>query len=269
MSRAYAEVIGDPIAHSKSPAIHNFWLGKLGINAEYRCCHVGPDELAGYVLERRADPDWRGCNVTIPHKQAVLTLLDSIAPDARAIGAVNTVGPCEGGVLLGRNTDVEGIRRALDGIEVRGQRAVLLGAGGAARAAAFALKQMQPATVTVMNRSAAKAEQLLTEFQLDGIALPLGPAPEAELVINATSLGMGGQPPLPVTLEQLPAGAAVFDMVYAPLETELLREARRRRLRTIDGLTMLVGQAAAAFSTFFGAEPPREHDAELRALLTA
>ncbi|HKX78586.1 MAG TPA: shikimate dehydrogenase [Novosphingobium sp.] len=269
MSRPYAEVIGDPISHSKSPLIHNFWLEKLGIDAEYRACHVRPEELADYFTRRRGDADWRGCNVTIPHKEAVLPFLDTVTCDAQAIGAVNTIRRSEDGRLNGRNTDVNGIWRATDDAAITGERLLLIGAGGAARAAAFALGKRDPAFVTIMNRSVDKAEELLAEFRLLGAAVPIGTAPSVQLIVNATSLGMKGQPPLPVAIDALPATATVFDMVYVPLETKLLHEARKRGLRAVDGLVMLIEQADEAFGAFFNTAPPRQHDAELRALLTS
>ena len=266
--RLYAEVIGDPVAHSKSPLIHNFWLKKLGIDAEYRACHVRPQELADFFAGRRRDAEWRGCNVTIPHKQSALSLLDTVTREATAIGAVNTVRRSEDGRTHGRNSDVHGIWRALDGVVVEDSRIVVIGGGGAARAAAFALSKRRPAHVTIMNRSVEKARDLLEEFHLLGDAQPLGPAPEAALIINASSLGMTGQPPLSVGLDAIPASATVFDMVYSPVDTPLLRAARDRGLRAIDGLVMLVEQAAEAFAAFFSENAPREYDAELRALLT-
>jgi len=269
VTRPYAEVIGDPIAQSKSPLIHNFWLAKLGIDAEYRACHVRAEELADYFTRRREDAEWRGCNVTIPHKQAVRPLLDTMTRGATAIAAVNTVHSTDDGRLHGRNSDVHGIYRALDDVPLDDSRIVLIGAGGAARATAFALSKRAPAYVVILNRSVDKARRLLEEFRLPGEAKPLGAAPEANLIINASSLGMTGQPPLPVSLGNLPPGATAFDMVYSPLETPLLKEARNRGLRAIDGLTMLVEQAGEAFATFFRMAAPREHDAELRALLTA
>ena len=269
MSRPYAEVIGDPIAQSKSPTIHNFWLAKLGIDAEYRRCHVRAEELADYFAQRRGDADWRGCNITIPHKVAAASLVDTVTRDAKKVGAINAVRRAETGQLHGRNTDVHGVARALDRANVEGNRVVMVGAGGAARAAARILHARRPATVTIMNRSGAKAQSLLEEFRLQGHVSPLGPAPEADVLINATSLGMTGQPELPVSLENLAPGATVFDMVYAPLETQLLKEARNRGLRTVDGLTMLIAQASEAFATFYSRSAPRKFDAELRALLTA
>jgi shikimate dehydrogenase len=273
---AYAEVIGDPIAHSKSPAIHRFWLGKLGIEADYRRCHVRAGELADYFARRRADPAWRGCNVTIPHKEKVAALLDRTDGQARAVGAVNTIRK-DGDRLLGTNTDVDGIREALRGLDLRGQEICVLGAGGAARALFAYVAEAQCAAVHILARDPGKAAKVADSCGVLGVGTPFagGSAAlyEAMLLVNATQLGMTGQERMPgfvlAELDDLAEGAMVLDMVYAPLETDLLAAARRKGLATVDGLAMLVGQAAAAFELFFGAPAPRKHDAELRALLTA
>lgn len=275
MSRPYAEVIGDPISHSKSPVIHGFWLEKLGIDAEYRRCHVRPEELADYLARRREDANWRGCNVTIPHKEAMSRLVDTRDARASAIGAVNTVTPTPGGGLTGENTDPEGVAEAVAGIDPAGRVAVVVGAGGAARAAFAFLAERRCAVVRVLARSPDKALKAALDCGLAVDVLPFkaGTAAlaDAALVINATQLGMAGQEAMPGFvldgLSALAADALVFDMVYAPLDTELLRRARAQNLRTADGLVMLVGQAATAFERFFGRPPPREFDAELRALL--
>jgi shikimate dehydrogenase len=277
MTRPYAEVIGDPIAHSKSPTIHNFWLGKLGIDAEYRACHVRSDELEDYFTQRRGDAAWRGCNVTIPHKQTVVPLLDPVDGKAAAIGAVNTIVRQAGGALVGTNTDVDGVADAVREMTLAGRDAVVIGAGGAARAAFAFLASQGCASVRVLARSPDKALQASAECGLAADVQRLqagsGAFDGAALVINATQLGMYGQDAMPgFVLDELAGtvpGALVFDMVYAPLETELLRTARATGLRTADGLLMLVGQAGVAFERFFGQPPPREHDAELRALLTS
>lgn len=261
MTRPYAEVIGDPIAHSKSPLIHNFWLRKLGIDAEYRKTHVRPDELAAYFEQARADSHWRGCNVTIPHKSAVLPFLAAIDPAAAPIGAINTIIASK--LLQGFNTDVIGITDPLCRIGFNGKRALLIGAGGAAKAALAAFRQLGISKVTVANRSEDKAR--LVHSNVIGLDSPL---PPVDLLFNATSLGMTGQPQLDLDLAVLPENCIVFDAVYAPLDTPLLLAARKRGLRTIDGLSMLVGQAAVAFELFFGQAAPREYDAELRAVLT-
>lgn len=275
MTRPYAEVIGDPIAHSKSPLIHNFWLGKLGIDAEYRACHVRPGELADYFARRREDSAWRGCNVTIPHKERVAALLDRPDAKAGAIGAVNTVFRLAGGDLGGTNTDADGVREAI--AAVPDGRSVVIGAGGAARAAFALLAGEGHASVTVIARNAGKARQAAADCGLTVDVAAFAPASgafaKAALVINATQLGMTGEQPMPdAILDQITEtapDALVFDMVYAPLETALLQCARANGRRTADGLQMLVGQAAAAFECFFGTLPPRQYDAELRGLLTS
>ncbi len=259
-----AGVIGWPIAHSKSPAIHRFWLRALGIEGDYSRFAVRPDELGAAV---RALPALgiAGVNVTVPHKVAVLDWLDGASAEAAAIGAVNTVLVRDGG-LWGTNTDIEGFAGPLAGRHV--EHAVVVGAGGAARAVLPALARLGVRRITVMNRSVAKARALLEGLEIEGDAVPLAAAaPDADLLVNASSLGMKGEPPLRLDLGALPDGATVYDIVYAPLETELLAAARARGLRTIDGLEMLVGQAAVAFELFYGAKPPRGRDAELRTLL--
>lgn len=267
--QAYAEVIGDPIAHSKSPMIHVFWLKTLGIDAEYRAAHVMTEELGDYFAERRADPDWLGCNITIPHKLAALDFVEDRGDVRSSIGAINTVFR-DSGALVGTNTDAAGFYAPISGMDLAGQRVVVVGAGGAARAILFALARIGVGRVTLLNRNPLKGAALLASFGLKGDALKLdAPVPPAALLVNATLLGMAGQPPLELDLTPLPDDAVVYDVVYAPLETGLLRAARARDLDTVDGLEMLIGQAALAFELFFGSPPPRERDDELRALLTA
>jgi len=275
MSKPYAEVIGDPIAQSKSPVIHGFWLGKLGIDAEYHRAHVLAANLPAYLDQRRADPAWRGCNVTMPHKQTIIPLLDRLDPIAMRIGAVNTVVRDADGALIGRNTDapgfIEPLLPALSG-ENPPKRALVLGAGGAARAIVVALADAGLA-ITLAARDPAKARALLDELGAGHQAASLAdfarPGAQAyDLVVNASPLGMVGNPPLAFDLSH--ASAIVYDIVTAPLITPLLIAARARGLRGIDGLTMLIGQGAVAFGHFFGASPPRgDGDAELRALLAA
>ena len=284
MTRPYAEVIGDPIVQSKSPAIHGFWLGKLGIDADYRACHVTAEGLADYVASRRADPDWRGCNVTMPHKQAIMPLLDRIDPAAARIGAVNTVVRAEDGTLTGYNTDAPGflepLQPLLDQTHLY-RMARIFGAGGAARAIITALAD-QGFTLVVAARKPAQARALLDELaprgehhavELVHFAPPTDFAFDdrdriLDLVINASPLGMAGKAPLDVDFSHVPPGSVVYDIVTHPLDTPLLVEARQRGLETVDGLAMLIGQAAVAFEKFFGAPAPREHDAELRKVLT-
>lgn len=285
MTRPYAEVIGDPIAQSKSPAIHGFWLGKLGIEADYRACHVRPEDLADYLAVRRADPLWRGCNVTMPHKQAVMPLLDRIDPPADAIGAVNTIISLGNGQLAGTNTDAAGFLEPLAKMLAQThyfRMARIIGTGGAARAIITALAR-EGFTLVVAGRDPGKALALLDELAPRGEhhAIDLAHFADStdfafddregccDLVVNASSLGMQGQPPLAFDWSHAPPGAIAYDIVTAPLDTAFLQDARRKGHRTIDGLSMLIGQAAVAFERFVGAAPPRGHDAELRTILTS
>lgn len=266
----YAEVIGDPIAHSKSPLIHNFWLKALDIEAEYRKTHVRPGELAAYFLQRRADPDWLGCNVTIPHKIAVMDYASDLAQVGKLIGAMNTIACETGGPLIGTNTDAGGFLAPLQAMGWKGKRALIVGAGGAARAILFALSQSGVEEITIMVRDAAKGQALLERAGVAGRVVAMTDAvPPVDLLVNCSPLGMVGKPPLDLDLAPLPETAVVYDIVYAPLDTGLLQAARARGLRTVDGLEMLIGQAALAFEIFFDAPAPRERDAELRALLVA
>jgi shikimate dehydrogenase len=261
----YAEVIGDPISHSKSPLIHGFWLKKLRLAASYRACHVLPDQLDAYVKQRSADPNWRGCNVTIPHK---LSILDHVADPGGArdsIGAANTIWRGDDGALAATNTDAAGFFAPIADSDWVGKPVTVIGAGGAARAILFALAQVGVGPVTILNRNVLKASALLAHFGLKGQALQLSARlPPSSLLVNASALGMAGQEPLAVDLAPLPDDAIVYDIVYAPLVTDLLAQADARGLATVDGLDMLVGQAAVAFELLFGTTPPRAHDDELR-----
>ncbi|WP_374523915.1 shikimate dehydrogenase [Sphingopyxis sp.] len=270
MSVPFAEVIGDPIAQSKSPLIHGFWLKALGIEGDYRRAHVKPDDLSAYIAERRSDPDWRGCNVTIPHKIAVMDLVDDPGDIRGTIGAMNTVVRQPDGSLIGTNTDAAGFYVPLADLDLEGAPVAVVGAGGAARAVLFALARAGAGHVTILNRSPLKAMGLLATFGLKGEVAGLDAAlPPAALLVNSSSLGMTGQPPLDLDLSPLPEDAIVYDLVYSPLQTGLLKAAEARGLDTIDGLDMLIGQAALAFELFFGRSPPEGRDEELRALLTA
>jgi len=273
MSRPYAEVIGDPIAQSKSPAIHNFWLGKLGIDAEYRACHVRPDELTNYFARRREDANWRGCNITLPHKETALVLADRAHETATRVGATNCIVPEDGG-LVAYNFDSAGIGHAIPTVH---SSVCIIGAGGAARAAIPELDVFCAIDVRFVVRDRGKGLKLAKEFDLEPKVYDFDdPSPAfegVEGVINASPLGMIGQPPMPKpildALSLAAIDAYVFDMVYNPLETELLKRARAEGYETIDGLVMLVGQAKMAFRHFFGALPPDSADQELRKLLGA
>lgn len=268
MSRPYAEVIGDPIKHSKSPLIHRFWLDALGIDADYHATHVTPEGLADHIAKRRDDPAWRGCNVTLPHKLAVMDLVGDPGNVRASIGAMNTVARDETGALFGTNTDAGGFFGPVADLPLAGAPAIVAGTGGAAHAVLFALSRIGIGPVTLLARNPLKGAALLARFGLKGEVKPLDAAlPPAALLVNTTSLGMAGQPPFVPDLSPLPEDAVVYDIVYAPLMTPLLEAADERGLDIVDGLEMLVGQAAIAFEIFFGAEPPRDRDEELRELL--
>lgn len=281
--QAYAEVIGDPIAQSKSPAIHNFWLEKLGRDPTYRAAHVLADGLLAYIASRQGDPQWRGCNITMPHKQAIIPLIDTLDPLAERIGAVNTLLSGDKG-LTGFNTDAAGFLEPLrDELEKQHyfRMARVLGTGGAARAIVSALTG-EGFTIVLAGRDPVKARALLDELAPAGehhavdLAHFADPTEFAfddregclDLVINASPLGMRGQPELAFDWSHAPPGAIAYDIVTDPLETAFLKNARAAGHRALDGLNMLIGQAAIAFEHFFGEPAPREHDAELRELLT-
>ena len=272
IGQAYAEVIGDPIEHSKSPLIHRFWLERLGLHADYRRTRVSVADLPDLIAARRQDPHWRGCNVTMPLKLEALLLADEKSDAAVQAGACNLLHP-QGNRLVAGNTDVGAVMGVVG--RLAEQRSVgsitLLGTGGAARAVLVALTGMGLRAVAVQGRNHAEAISLAQRF---GLTLPPRrfDAPiESDGLINATSLGMSGQPPLAVDLAAMPTGGWVFDLVSSPARTGLLVDAERRGLAASGGLEMLVEQAAASFPSFFGVAPPRgpEDEAELMARLTA
>jgi shikimate dehydrogenase len=266
----YAEVIGDPISHSKSPVIHKFWLAKLGLGGDFRAAHVLAYGLADYIENRRKDPAWRGCNITLPHKTAIMDHVDDPGDVRDSIGAMNTVIRQPDGQLIGTNTDATVFFAPIADFDLEDLPVAVIGTGGAAHAVLFALSKAGVGPVTLFARNPLKGATILSRFGLKGTVQSLDKGlPPVALVVNATQLGMVGQPPLSIDLFALPDDALVYDIVYAPLVTPLLAAATQRRLATVDGLEMLVGQAAVAFELFFGRAAPREHDTELRALLTS
>ena len=273
MGIPYAEVIGDPIAHSKSPLIHKFWLEKLGIEGDYRAVRVTAEALPAYLALRRLDRDWRGCNVTIPHKQSIRAHLDDLH-DYR-VGAVNCVLSRDGR-LIGENTDTEGIGAGLNFL-VRTDRPIcVIGAGGSAHAVFATLDILAVYQFNLIARDRAKAQILLEPHGTNGGAFGFDQAERALDgcigVINATPLGMDGFPEMPNSvlrgLSGILRGGFALDLVYSPLETALLAKAREERLKVIDGLTVLIGQAGWAFRAFFDAIPPNHDDSRIRELLT-
>ncbi|MEO6552835.1 MAG: shikimate dehydrogenase [Croceibacterium sp.] len=267
-------MIGDPIAQSKSPAIHNFWLGKLGIEGDYRRCLVRVGELGEYFSARARDPDWRGCNITMPHKIAALEFVHKHRDPSFPIEPINIAVPLRG-QIEGVNSDTLGLLEPLNAI-LQGQPAprgpaIVVGSGGVLFSAMWALSALGYAPIHIVMRDEAKMAVVTKDYR--GVhARPMligSPLPLANLLVNATPLGMTGFPEFPLSLDSLSSDAIVFETIYSPLETALLREARARGLRTVDGLSMLIAQASAGFQAFFKAPAPREHDAELRALLTS
>jgi len=269
-------LLGDPVAHSVSPAMHNAAFRALDLPGRYVARRVPGELLADAVAALRGD-EYRGANVTVPHKQAVLPFLDSVGPDAAAIGAVNTIVR-EGGRLRGENTDAPGLLAALEsalGIVPYGLRILLLGAGGAARAAAAAMLSQGPASLTIYNRDPARADQLATELgaryggrvrAVDRDAA-LVEGSDVDLVVNATSAGLDGVS-LPLDGLRPRPGSSLYDMVYAPSPTPLMRALAAEGANVADGLAMLVAQAAASFALWTGRDAPGEimRDAARRGL---
>ncbi len=264
----YAEVIGDPIAQSKSPLIHGFWLDQAGPDFDYRATRVTRADFPAYLQDRRSDPAWRGCNVTMPLKLDAVMLADGTSDRAVAAGAANILVRKESAILAG-NTDVGGVLQLLGPRLKNGapRGITLLGNGGAARAVLVALRMLDAAEVTIQARDLAAAYKLAVEFRLSEEPRRLDVPIETGGLINATPMGMPGVQPVAVDIGRMPADGWVFDMVTQLVETSLLYDARERGLVTIDGLAMLVEQAAESFMLLFGHEAPRQLDAELMARL--
>ncbi len=257
-----AAVIGWPVAHSLSPALHGWWLKVHGIDGAYVPFAVAPEDLET-ALRALPKLGLAGCNLTLPHKETALRLVDSVSPEARRIGAVNTVVVEPDGTLSGSNTDgfgfLENLHAAVPDWRADAGPAVVLGAGGAARAVVVALLDAGAPLVRLFNRTRARAEALAAA--VDGpIAVCDWPAradplADAALLVNTTQLGMTGQDALEVDLTRLPTTAVVNDIVYVPLVTRLLADARARGNRAVDGLGMLLHQARPGFAAWFGVAP--------------
>jgi shikimate dehydrogenase len=253
-------VIGWPVTHSLSPVLHHYWLRHYGIEGAYTAEEVQAARLPVFLKSMEKE-GFSGCNVTLPHKEAVIPYLDSVDATAKAIGAVNTI-IVKDGQLHGTNTDafgfMENIRQSVS-LEGKKQKAVVLGAGGAARAVVYALVQEGFAAITLINRTEQKAKALQEQFgnridvkaweqREDALA-------DADLLVNTTSLGLKGKEQLPIQLEQLPKSAIVNDIIYNPLHTPLLQVAARRGNVTVNGLGMLLYQAVPAFEAWFLKRP--------------
>jgi shikimate dehydrogenase len=263
-------VMGYPVAHSRSPMLHGYWLKTLGIPGFYEAAEVTEQDFPDFLRNLRTH-GYVGGNITVPHKEAAFRSVDHADAAARAIGAVNTVWH-EGDRLVGGNTDAFGFIAHLDASvphwNESADRAVVLGAGGTARAIVYALLDRGLA-VALVNRTIARARDLAIHFAMRASAHGFDELPQlladADILVNATSLGMAGKPRLDIDLVRLKPATIVYDVVYVPLETELLKAARRHGHRTVDGLGMLLHQAVPGFARWFGATPAVTP--ELRALI--
>ena len=260
MTKPRACVMGHPVAHSRSPMLHGYWLRTLGIDGAYEFADVPPEKFEDFFrnLSRNG---YVGGNITQPHKQQAFRLVDRREPAAEKIGAVNTVW-YENGQLIGGNTDWLGIVLSLDNIhpgwDAAPGKVVVLGAGGSARASVYGFLE-RGFSVSIVNRTRTRAEQLAGEFgprasAHDAEALPRLLA-EADLMINNTSLGQKGNPPHFVDIAPLKRSAIVYDVIYVPLETELRQRAKQAGHRVVDGLSMLLYQAVPGFTHWFGVAP--------------
>ncbi|GAB4526044.1 MAG: shikimate dehydrogenase [Roseibium sp.] len=262
-----AAITGHPVAHSRSPLVHGYWLKKHGIDGAYGRIDVPPETAADFYRNFAAT-GLVGANVTVPHKEVAAAACDWLDDTARAMGAANTLWLDDTGQLCGANTDAAGFLGNLDQLapdwDVSRESAVVLGAGGAARAIVWALLERKFTTVHIVNRTLEKAEAIAEAFgsgtiahSWDNLGTILG---QADLLVNTTSLGMTGKPLLQVDLSMLPATALVTDAVYVPLKTDLLRQAARRGNKTVDGLGMLLHQAVPGFERWFGIRPDVDED---------
>lgn len=265
-----AGVIGYPVSHSKSPLIHGYWIGRYGLNARYDAVAIEPEHLARDVAAL-AEQGFAGFNVTIPHKENIIPLLDEIDETAARIGAVNTVVIRADGHKKGFNTDAFGFAANLDAAcgagAFKGKTALLLGAGGAARACVHALLGMGLAQVHIAGRTSSKVEALAQAFGAkahgwDDIQALLE---SVDLVVNTTPLGMAGQQALEIDLAPCGSHVVVHDIVYVPLVTPLLAQAQAKGLKTVTGIGMLIHQARPAFDAWFGVFP--QADAALEQLV--
>lgn len=273
MTKAF--VIGHPIAHSRSPLIHGYWLREHGLSGSYERIDVTPDDLPAF-LASFARRGFVGGNVTVPHKEEAFRLVSTSTPRAQRLGAVNTLRLTPDGAVLGENTDgigfVENVTEAVGpGWEIQVSVALVIGAGGAARAIVGALLDLGIPRVRVANRTSGRAGELVRFDAARVESVPWEKLAQgldgADLLVNTTTLGMAGQPTLDVDLGPLPRSAVVADIVYVPLSTPLLTSARARGLRTVDGLGMLLHQAVPGFEAWFGIRP--RVTPQLRALIEA
>ncbi len=248
-------VIGHPIAHSISPQLHNYWLKKYSIAGEYKAYDVSENDLPDFI-RNLSKKSFAGCNVTVPHKETLFKLIDEADALAMRVEAVNTI-IVRNNKLCGTNTDIHGFSENIKPYISKKNKAVILGAGGAAKAVIAALKDLNFREIIIANRSRAKADNLAIKYSVDSADWNnrANILPDADLLINTTSLGLAGKEQLEIDLSALPAEAVVTDIVYNPLITPLLAAAKARGNIIVDGLGMLIHQAAPGFAAWFGVMP--------------
>jgi shikimate dehydrogenase len=256
-----AAVIGWPIEHSKSPLIHGYWIDQFDLSGSYERIALAPDEFEAGIRDLMKN-GYQGCNVTIPHKEAALVLADTVSDAANSIGAANTL-VFKGGQIHADNTDgvgfINNLKQHAPDWNAETGPVLVLGAGGAARAIIYALLLEGAPKVVIANRTVTKAEKLAAFFGDKAIAVSMDETPsvleQTHTLVNTSSLGMVGQPSLDIDISTMPKTGLVTDIVYSPLKTELLKQADQRGLKTVDGLGMLLHQAAPGFEAWFGKRP--------------
>jgi shikimate dehydrogenase len=273
-----AGLIGWPVQQSKSPIIHGHWLRTAGIDGEYVRLPVEPGAV-GAALKAIRDLGFVGVQATMPHKHACFDAVDHVTDTAKAIGTVNTVIVQQDGGFLGHNTDMEGFLEPLDSHDLTGKVATLCGAGGAAAGIIVGLAAKKVSAIHIINRSAKSIDSLLNGISSALVGIEIQAldwsraddcASNSDIIINATSLGMAGQPDLPIRASALPPDAIAYDIVTHPHRTAFLASAAQRGMICFDGLQMLIGQAREAFALFYGQEAPTDEDDAIReALLTS
>jgi shikimate dehydrogenase len=261
--RPFACVSGDPIAHSLSPLLHQTWLKAIGVDAQFKRLHVSAADFEKEVLALFEDENFVGMNVTLPHKRAALEIAGLASAEARAAGVANLLVR-KNGHIYAHNTDIEGFVAPLLGLRPagfwQGKQVVIIGAGGAAQAALIGALKLEPQQIILTNRTDEKASELVKRYENNVLALPWenrhGALPYADLVINTSAAGMTGKPALSLSLEGLNKTALVYDLIYTPLQTPLLAEAKVRGHDVLNGLDMLIAQARPSFEAFFDHKAP-------------
>ena len=276
MSFIKAAVLGHPIKHTKSPLIHNYWIRKYGQQGSYEAVDIAPEKLGRGIVQLIGE-GFSGFNLTVPHKEVVLQFCDALEDGADKIGAVNTVVITDG-KILGRNTDIFGftqnIKENAPGFAFAGKTALVLGSGGAARAVVAGLQAEKVDRILIANRTDERAHALKKQFSGGRARIEVvnwdrraDALKDIDLLVNTTALGMNGQPRLDLDLRHLPTSALVNDIVYAPLETELLQNAKDHGAQIVTGIGMLLHQARPAFKAWFGMKELPEVTKELQELV--